>query len=149
MLIVDGTPVPTRDHTIAEHSKNYRYSTNTTSSSTLTLATSSWWAGNLNDCEIWVESAAKAAVGTTIADSGYQGAGLVMPHRRCKDEELHDGKQTHNECLKRVCARVEHVLARMKTWKMLRDCRLKGDGVHRPCSASPGCTTSPRRTDKR
>lgn len=28
VLIVDGTLVPTRDHTIAEQSKNYRYSTN-------------------------------------------------------------------------------------------------------------------------
>ncbi|SOE06538.1 Helix-turn-helix of DDE superfamily endonuclease [Streptomyces sp. Ag109_G2-15] len=28
MLIVDGTLIPTRDHTIAEQSKNYRYSTN-------------------------------------------------------------------------------------------------------------------------
>ncbi|GHI82885.1 hypothetical protein Sxan_02490 [Streptomyces xanthophaeus] len=27
-------------------------------------------------------------------------------------------------------ARVEHAFARMKTWKILRDCRLKGDGVH-------------------
>lgn len=28
VLIVDGTLVPTRDHAIAERSKNYRYSTN-------------------------------------------------------------------------------------------------------------------------
>jgi hypothetical protein len=28
VLIVDGTLVPTRDHTIAEQPKNYRYSTN-------------------------------------------------------------------------------------------------------------------------
>lgn len=28
VLIVDGTLVPTRDHTVAERSKNYRYSTN-------------------------------------------------------------------------------------------------------------------------
>lgn len=27
-------------------------------------------------------------------------------------------------------ARVEHVFARMKTWKILRDCRLRGDGFH-------------------
>lgn len=47
VLIVDGTLVPTRDHTVAEQSKNYRYA-----------------------------------------------------------------------------------LAQMKTWKILRDCRLKGDGVH-------------------
>jgi hypothetical protein len=25
---------------------------------------------------------------------------------------------------------VEHVFVRMKGWKILRDCRLKGDGVH-------------------
>ncbi|WP_183066023.1 transposase family protein [Streptomyces sp. gCLA4] len=31
---------------------------------------------------------------------------------------------------RQVRARVEHVFARMKTWKILRDCRLKGDGVH-------------------
>ncbi|MDQ0798271.1 hypothetical protein QFZ58_006759 [Streptomyces sp. B1I3] len=28
MLIVDGTLIPTRDHKMAEPSKNYRYSTN-------------------------------------------------------------------------------------------------------------------------
>src|SRR5205823_7074127 len=28
VLIVDGTLVPTRDHAVAEQSKNYRYSTN-------------------------------------------------------------------------------------------------------------------------
>ncbi|MYV65395.1 hypothetical protein GT043_05440 [Streptomyces sp. SID2131] len=29
-----------------------------------------------------------------------------------------------------VHARVEHDFARMKTWKILRNCRLKDDGVH-------------------
>ncbi|MFF4181008.1 transposase family protein [Streptomyces sp. NPDC001750] len=29
----------------------------------------------------------------------------------------------------RIVDRVEHAFARMKTWKILRDCRLKGDGV--------------------
>ncbi|MFH8361873.1 IS5/IS1182 family transposase, partial [Streptomyces anulatus] len=27
-------------------------------------------------------------------------------------------------------ARVEHTFARMKNWKILRDCRQKGDGLH-------------------
>ncbi|MET9253862.1 transposase family protein [Streptomyces sp. NPDC003717] len=80
VLIVDGTLVPTRDH--------------------------------------------------TIADGGYPGTGLVMPHRRRKAEELPDGKEAHNKSHKQVRARVEHVFARMKNWKILRDCRLKGDGVH-------------------
>ena len=29
-----------------------------------------------------------------------------------------------------VRARIEHTFARMKGWKILRDCRLKGHGVH-------------------
>ncbi|MEW2811010.1 transposase family protein [Streptomyces massasporeus] len=47
-----------------------------------------------------------------------------------KDEELPAWKQAHNKSHKQVRARVEHVFARMKTWKVFRDCRLKGDGVH-------------------
>lgn len=36
-----------------------------------------------------------------------------------------------------VSRAVEHVFARMKCWKILRDCRLKGDGGRKPlhCSA--------------
>ncbi|MER7104380.1 transposase, partial [Streptomyces humidus] len=90
-------------------------------------------AGNRNDCRAWEESGAKAAVSgtTTIADGGYPGTGLVIPHRRKRGQsELPDWKEEHNKSHKQVRARVEHVFARMKTWKILRDCRLKGDGVH-------------------
>lgn len=31
---------------------------------------------------------------------------------------------------RRARARVEHALSRLKNRKLLRDCRLKGDGVH-------------------
>ncbi|GAA3167998.1 hypothetical protein GCM10017688_15230 [Streptomyces ramulosus] len=31
---------------------------------------------------------------------------------------------------RRVRARVEHALSRLKKWEVLRDCRLKGNGVH-------------------
>ncbi|MGW5986852.1 hypothetical protein ACWFRT_15735 [Streptomyces anulatus] len=69
-----------------------------------TPATSPWRAapppGNCDGCKAGEESGAKAAVGTaiTIADGGCPGAG------------------------------VEHAFARMKTRKILRDCRLKSDG---------------------
>lgn len=66
----------------------------------------------------------------SIADGGYPGTGLVIPHRRRKGEELRDWEQAYNKSHKQVRARVEHVFARMKGWKILRDCRLKGDGVH-------------------
>jgi hypothetical protein len=88
--------------------------------------------GNRNDCKAWADSGAAATVGSTmtIADGGYPGTGLVMPHRRRKGEALPEWKQAHTKTHKQVRARVEHVFARMKTWKVLRDCRLKGDGVH-------------------
>lgn len=136
VLIVDGTLVPTRDHTIAEQSKNYRYSTNhqvvIDADSRLVVVVGRPLPGNRNDCKAWEESGAKDAVGNTmtIADGGYPGTGLVMPHRRRTGEELPDWKVAHNTSHKQVRARVEHVFARMKCWKILRDCRLKGEGVH-------------------
>ncbi|MFF1484640.1 transposase [Streptomyces sp. NPDC058319] len=137
VLIVDGTLVPTRDHTIAERSKNYRYSANhqvvIDAVTRLIVVVGRPLAGNRNDCKAWEESGAKAAVGKTltIADGGYPGTGLVIPHRRERDQtELPAWKEDHNRSHKQVRARVEHVFARMKTWKILRDCRLKGDGVH-------------------
>jgi hypothetical protein len=136
VLIVDGTLVPTRDHVVAEQSKNYRYSTNhqvvIDADTRLVVVVGRPLPGNRNDCKAREESGAKSAVGrtTVIADGGYPGTGLIMPHRRTKSEEMPDWKREHNRSHKQVRARVEHVFARMKTWKILRDCRLKGDGVH-------------------
>lgn len=136
VLIVDGTLVPTRDHKVAEQSKNYRYSTThqvvIDADSRLVVAVGRPLPGNRHDSRAWAESGAKAAVGntTTIADGGYPGTGLVMAHRRRPGKEPPDWKQAHNKSHKQVRARVEHCFARMKTWKILRDCRLRGDGVH-------------------
>ena len=99
VLIVDGTLVPTRDHAVAEQSKNYRYSTNhqvvIDADTRLVVVVGRPLAGNRNDCRAWEESGAKAAVGRTltIADGGYPGTGLVMPHRRRKGEDLPDWKR--------------------------------------------------------
>ncbi|WP_328447264.1 transposase [Streptomyces sp. NBC_00386] len=136
VLIVDGTLVPTRDRSIAEQSKNYRYSTAhqvvIDADTRLVVIVGRHLPGNRHDSRGWEESGAKDAVGhtMTVADGGYQGTGLVIPHRRTKGEELPAWKEEHNRSHKRVRARVEHTFARMKSWKILRDCRLKGDGVH-------------------
>ncbi|MFF4881204.1 transposase [Streptomyces nigra] len=137
VLIVDGTLVPTRDHTVAEQSKNYHYSTNhqvvIDADTRLVVVVGRPLPGNRNDCKAWELSGAKAAVGNTtvIADGGYRGTGLVIPHRRERGQaELPAWKEEHNTSHRKVRARVEHAFARMKSWKILRDCRLKGDGVH-------------------
>lgn len=98
VLIVDGTLVPTCDHAVAAQSKNYRYSTNhqvvIDADTRLVVVVGRPLVGNLNDCKAWEESGAKAAVGRTltIADGGYPGTKLLMPHRRRKGEELPDWK---------------------------------------------------------
>ncbi|MFE6895240.1 transposase [Streptomyces sp. NPDC057694] len=137
VLIVDGTLVPTRDHDIAEPSKNYRYSTNhqvvIDAATRLVVRVGQPLPGNRNDCQAWELSGAKAAVGKTvvIADGGYRGTGLVIPHRREPGRtELSSWKKEPNTSHRKVRARVEHTFARMKNWKVLRDCRLKGEGVH-------------------
>lgn len=89
--------------------------------------------GNRNDCLAGELSGAKVAVGkaVVISDGGYRGTSLVIPHRRERGQaELPAWKEQHNTSHCKVRARVEHVFARMKSWKILRDCRLKGEGVH-------------------
>ena len=137
MLIVDGTLVPTRDHSIAEQSKNYRQSTNRQvvidADTRLVVAVGRPLPGHRNDCKAWEPSGAKAAVGraTVSADGGYRRTRLLIPHRReCGQTELPAWKEEHNTSHRTVRARVEHVFARMKAWKIPRDCRLKGDDVH-------------------
>jgi hypothetical protein len=63
----------------------------------------------MNDRTAWQRSGAKEAAGRTIVitDGGYQGTGLLIPHRRQPGQaQFLDWKQEHNAC------------------------RLKGDGVH-------------------
>lgn len=56
--------------------------------------------------------------------------GLAIPHRREPGQaELPAWKEEHNASHRKVRARVEHISTCTKSWKILRDCRLKGDGV--------------------
>jgi hypothetical protein len=74
--------------------------------------------GNRNDCKAWELSGAKDAVGhaTVIADGGYRGTGLLIPHRRAKGQAEHPAwQEDHNISHRKVRARVEHTFARMKS----------------------------------
>ncbi|WP_432574035.1 transposase [Kineococcus sp. SYSU DK005] len=140
VLIVDGTLVPTRDRSIAASSKNYRYSTNhqvvIDADTHLVVALGQPLPGNRNDSKAWVDSGVHQHVRgrTVIADGGYLGTGLLIPHRRTPGEDLPGWKEAHNTDHRRVRARVEHTLARLKCWKVLRDCRLRGSGVQHAMS---------------
>ena len=60
-----------------------------------------------------------------MADGGYRGnPEVIMPYRKpCDGGELPDWKQDYNAGHRKVRARVEHALARLKTYKILRDYR--------------------------
>lgn len=137
VYIVDGTLVPTRDRSVAASSKNYRYSINLRvvidANSRMVVAISLPLPGNRNDCRAFTESGVNRSCRGTpvIADGGYQGTGLLLPHRKRRGQmRLSPQQEAENTVHRRARARVEHALSRLKNWKILRDCRLKGNGVH-------------------
>jgi len=137
VCIVDGTLVPVHDRDVAASSNNYRHSANLQvlihADKRLVLAVGQPLPGNRNDCTAYAESgiATIAGAATVISDGGYQGTTCLMPHRRrAGQQHLEAWKEDHNTSHRKVRARIEHVFAHMKAWKILRDCRRKGQGVY-------------------
>jgi hypothetical protein len=133
VCIVDGTLVPLCDRSLAARSKNYRYSANVQvaidADTRLVIATGQALPGNRNDCQAYRDSAIdqKLAGRHVMADGAYQGnPGVIIPYRRPRDgTELTGWQQDLNAVHRSVRARVEHALAQMKNWKILRDHRRK------------------------
>ncbi|MEV6903796.1 transposase family protein [Amycolatopsis sp. NPDC051372] len=131
IAIVDGTLVPTRDHRLAAPSKNYRYSANVQvaidADTRLVIATGDAYPGNAGDCTVYracgIEQ--KLAGRPVMADGGYQGnPEVIMPYRKPRDRsDLPGWQEDLNAGHRKIRARVEHALARMKCWKILRDYR--------------------------
>jgi L-lactate utilization protein LutB len=67
-----------------------------------------------------------------MADGAYQGdPDAIIPYRKpCADGELEAWQEALNTVHRSVRARVEHVLAQMKNWKILRDHRRKARTLH-------------------
>jgi hypothetical protein len=65
-----------------------------------------------------------------LADGAYWGTGCVVPHRRRTGRPLLPSQVDDNAEHHRVRSRIEHPFARMKSYKILRYCRYKSDGLH-------------------
>ncbi|MFJ4759137.1 transposase family protein [Streptomyces sp. NPDC088763] len=141
LWIVDGTLVPVRDRKVGASSRNYRFSANVQviidADTRLVIASARPAPGNKADAHVWRESDLPAlAAGTTVlADGACLGTGLIVPHRRRAGRPLLRAQEEDNAEHRRVRARVEHTFARMKNWKILRDCRQRGDGLHHAVQA--------------
>lgn len=130
VAIVDGTLIPTRDHRLAAPSKT---------TGTRQPAGSHRRrhpprdrhrgpaAGNRNDCTAYRDSgiADTLAGRPVMADGGYQGnPTVIMPYRKRRHgQPLPDWQEDLNAGHRKVRARIEHTLARMKVFKILRDYR--------------------------
>ena len=116
---------------MAAPSKNYRYSTNLQvaidAHTRLVVALGDPQPGNRNDTIVYRTSGIdqKLAGRSVIADGAYRGnPDVIIPYRKPADgTELPDWKKDLNRQHRTVRAQVEHALARMKTFKILRDYR--------------------------
>lgn len=131
--VVDGTLVPTRDHGVAAKAKNYRWSCNVQVLIRRTdlhvIAVGGGGPGNRNDPVHYRGSEIERLCrlhGRVLADGGYRGrCELVTPVFRGR-RILRDRRWRRH---RRRRARVEHAIARLKDWRVLRDHRRRGARV--------------------
>ena len=141
LWIVDGTLVPVRDRRVGASSRNYRFSANVQviidADTKLVVAAARPVPGNTADAKAWRNSGlAGVSTGVTVlADGAYINTGLVVPHRKRPGRALLPGEEADNAEHRKVRARVEHAIARMKHYKILRDCRQRGTGLHHAVQA--------------
>ena len=128
--VVDGTLIPTRDHSHAAKSKNYRWSCNAQilirRRDLRIVATIAGGPGNRNDPLHYRGSRIEALCrehGRVLADGGYRGIGELATPLFRGNRIVRDRAWRHH---RRRRARVEHTIARLKNWRILRDHRRRG-----------------------
>jgi hypothetical protein len=128
--VIDGTLIPTRDHRRAARSKNYRWSCNAQvlirRRDLQIAAVTAGGPGNRNDSVHYRGSSIEALCkqhGRVLADGGYRGIPeLITPVFRGRQILRDRAWRRH----RRRRARVEHAIARLKNWRILRDHRRRG-----------------------
>ncbi|WP_327351289.1 transposase family protein [Streptomyces sp. NBC_01304] len=141
LWIVDGTLIPVRDRQVGSSSRNYRFSANVQvivdADTRLVIAAARPVPGTTADAHAWRASGlAEHCQGVTVlGDGAYTNTGLVIPHRKRPRRSLLPGEEADNAAHRKVRARVEHVIGRMKNYKILRDCRQRGNGLHHAVQA--------------
>lgn len=128
--IVDGTLVPTRDHRVAAKAKNDRWSCKAQvlirRRDLQVLAVAGGGPGNRNDLVHDRGSDVERLCRwhrRVLADGGYRGVAELVTPRFAGRRSLRDRRWRRH---RRRSARVEHTLARLKDWRVLRDHRRRG-----------------------
>jgi len=140
-LLLDGTLILVHDQRLTRPSKNYRRSVNVQIVATTgrrVVQVGRAWPGNRNDIVV-ARATVRLPVGCrTLADGGYRSfPGAVTPPRvNTQALTLFRMNYQAGEVAvavvaehRRVRARVEHTIARLKDWRMLRQCRRRGPAI--------------------
>ncbi|WUU02819.1 transposase family protein [Streptomyces pseudovenezuelae] len=141
LWIVDGALIPVRDRKTGASSRNYRFSANVQviidADTKLVVAAARPVPGDTAEAKAWRDSglAAYCEGVIVLGDGAYINTGLVVPHRKRPGRALLPGEEEDNAEHRKVRARVEHAFARMKHYKVLRDCRRRGNGLHHAVQA--------------
>ena len=128
--VVDQTLIPTRDHACAAKSKNYRYSCNAQilirRRDLRVMATYAGGPGNRNDPVHYRGSCVEQLCRhhrRVLADGGYRGVPELITPVFHGNRIIRDPAWRRH---RRRRARVEHAIASLKTWRVLRDHRRRG-----------------------
>lgn len=132
--IIDGTLIPVHDQANTAISKNYRRSVNTQiiicAHQRRVVMAGQCWPGNRNDVIVAGATVAHLLAGQheILGDGGYRGITMITSPRR--DHTRRIVRDDHYRAHRRIRARVEHVIARIKDWQILRQCRRRGDAIN-------------------
>ncbi|MGH3555104.1 MAG: transposase family protein [Mycobacterium sp.] len=131
---MDATLIPVHDQSISAISKNYRRSVNTQiiicADRRRIVVAGRCWPGNRNDLIVARHTVAPllSAERQVLGDRGHRGIATITTPRRDHTGRLirNDHYRTH----RRIPARVEHVIARLKDRQILRQCRRHGEAIN-------------------
>lgn len=133
LWVVDGTLIPVEDQRLTALCKNYRRSVNVQvvirRADRRVVAVGDAWPGNRNDPPVFRATVANQVQGhrRLIGDGGYRGVeGVTSPIRGPDGRIVRDPDWVR---FRRRRASVEHVIAELKVWQVLRRCRRKGPGI--------------------
>jgi hypothetical protein len=88
------------------------------------------WPGNRNDVVVARHTVAHLLTGhhDILGDSGYRGVDTITSAARDKTGRII--RDDHHRAHRRIRARVEHVIARLKDRQLLRQCRRRGQAIN-------------------
>jgi hypothetical protein len=130
------------DQTITAVSKNYRRSVNTQiiicARHRRVVAIGQCWPGDRNDVVVARRTLSHLLAGqrVVLGDGRYRGIPTITtPQRDRTGRTIRDQRWRAHQ---RIRARVEHVIARLKDWQILRQCRRRGDAINHSLQITAG-----------